>query len=208
MTGLFLGLGAVLLAAIGLYALWARKVRAEIAEGADVAWSRFARDEPAMLEGVDRARFEAIYARASFPRFPKYFLASAAAFVVALPAALALLTAAAWTLERLEITPQPAELAKYVPLGEGKTDAGKAQREQMALYLAKDYAGFYYFFGVLGAWLAVLAVSMRFYHARRPGDVRDELLRARDDALTRADRPAGGGGEPDKPPQDREGANE
>ncbi|MEM1397109.1 MAG: hypothetical protein AAGH38_06635, partial [Pseudomonadota bacterium] len=83
-------------------------------------------------------------------------------------------------LDTMGLIAEPAELAKYVPLGEGKTDAGREQREEMALYLAKDYGGFYYFFGIVGCWIALLLVSMRTYHKRRPEPVRDQLIRRRE----------------------------
>ncbi len=180
MISLIVTLATAAALAAALYALWARHVRKEIAEGAGVAYERFRRDEPHLLEGVDEATFARLYARANFPRFPKYLLVSFAAFIAALPAVFALLTAALWGLDRAGLTAEPAELARYVPMGEARTDEGRAQRQEMALYLARDYAGFYYFFGVIASWIAILAVTMREYHRRRPGDVREELIRARE----------------------------
>lgn len=177
MTTFFLVLAGIGSASLAVYALWAANVRREIAEGAQVAFERYQRDDPHLVAGLSSEAFHAIYARSTFPRFPKYFLASLAAFLVALPAVLALLTAVNWTLDRFDLVAEPVELAKYVPLGDGKTSADRAQREEMALYLAKDFAGFYYFFGVIGAWVATVAGSMKIYHLRRPADVRDELLR-------------------------------
>ncbi len=165
----------------GAYAYWARRVSAEIAIGATTAFARLQDEEPALLAGIGEAEFAALYHRVTFPRFPKYFLVSLALFVLALPAVFGVLSATLWGLEQIGAFAEPVELAKYVPLGEGKTVEGRAQREEMALYLAKDYAGFYYFFGVIGAWLCIVAVMMRRYHGRRAGDLRDELLIRRAD---------------------------
>ncbi|MEO1014652.1 MAG: hypothetical protein AAFX08_05630 [Pseudomonadota bacterium] len=182
MISLLVSLAAATAVAAGLYALWARRVRAEIAEGAGHAFERISREEPHLVAGVGRARFGEIYGRVMFPRFPKYFLISVAAFVAVLPVVLALLTGALYGLERAGLIAEPAELARFVPMGEARTAAGQEQREEMALYLARDYAGFYYFFGVIAGWIAVLAVTMREYHRRRPGDLREELIRAREGA--------------------------
>ena len=184
MTAFFVILALVLAVLAGGYTLWARHVRAEIAEGAGIAWERINRTEPDFLEGLTRADFDRAYLRAHFPRFPKYFLATLAAFVVALPIVLGGLSALLWGAEKVGVVAEPVEIAKYVPLGEGRTDVGRAQREEMALYLARDFGGFYYFFGLVAAWILMLAVTMRVYHMRRPGRLREELIRARDAAET------------------------
>ncbi|MBI1391547.1 MAG: hypothetical protein GC152_02290 [Alphaproteobacteria bacterium] len=184
MTHLLIGLFGLVVALAGAYALWARRIEAELKEGAAVAFERYVREEPTLIGAMGEDDFTTIYRRSNFPRFPKYFLASLVVFVAALPVVFGFLTGAVWLLDRFDLVAEPAELAKYVPLGDGKTSAGQAQREEMALYMARDFAGFFYFFGVIAAWVGIVSVSMKFYHARRPEDVRDELLRARDAAMT------------------------
>ncbi|MEO0397978.1 MAG: hypothetical protein AAF224_00990 [Pseudomonadota bacterium] len=170
-----------IIAALGLaYWRWSAGVKAEIAIGAETAWARFQETEPAFVDHLDQARFTVLYARAHFPRFPKYALVCIAGFAAALPAVFALLGGFLWLLDATGITAEPAELAKYIPIGEAQTTVGQEEREEVALYLAKDFAGFYYFFGVIGAWVALAAVAMRLYHGRRPGPLRDEIIRARD----------------------------
>jgi len=51
---------------------------------------------------------------------------------------------------------------------------------EAALYYIEDLAGFYYFFGVIIVWLIIVAIFMRRYHSRRPGYLRDEILRAKE----------------------------
>ncbi len=164
----------------GAYWLWAQRVEEDIRVGSDVAWERYERDEPEFIEGLTREKFNELYRTANFPRFPKYLLASIAAFVLALPFVFGVLSGAIWIGESIGVIPQPADLARYVPLGEGGTSAAQAEREERALYIARDFAGFYYYFGVVAAWLSIVAVFMRFYHKRRPGYLRDEIIRHRD----------------------------
>ena len=174
----------------GLYWFWARRVRAEIAEGAAAAFDRISVGEPEFLAGLPRERFAAAYGRAHFPRFPKYLLTSLAAFAVALPVVFAVLSFALWVGDQTGLVAEPAELAKYVPLGEGRSAEARANREEMALYLARDFAGFYYFFGVTLAWIAILAIVMRMYHKRRPGPLREELLREKERPPTGVEGPS------------------
>ena len=180
MIALWAGLAVAAALAVVLYRLWAKRVRTEIAEGARVVFQRYQEQEPQFIEGLSLEEFAAAYERARFPRFPRYLLIAAALFVLVLPAVFGLLSGAVWLGEQTGLIAQPAELAKYVPIGEAKTTIGQAEREEVALYLARDFAGFYYFFGVIFAWMAIVALVMRRYHQTRPGDVREEVIRAKD----------------------------
>lgn len=183
MTSFLIGAAAVVAILAALYWRWAQRVDAEIAEGADAEWARINAQEPSLVEGVSREKFGEVYRRVNFPRFPKYALAIIAAFVVSLPVTFAALGLSVWAGERLGIIPPPAELVRYVPIGDGAAEAASEKAIQCTaecrLALIESYAGFYYFFGVLAAWLIIVAVFMRRYHARRPGYLRDEILRAR-----------------------------
>ncbi len=169
---------------VGLLALaywrWSMRVNEEIREGALHAFKALQNSDPAIVAGYDAARFETVYRRVHFPRFPKYALACVAAFIMSFPLALGALSGAAVLAERIGLTAEPAELARYVPIDGWRTSATAAEREEMALVLAQNFSGFYYFFGVIGAWLAIVAIFMRRYHLRRPGYMRDELIRQRD----------------------------
>lgn len=177
----FFAVSAALLCALAfVYWRWSKRVNDEIREGAEHAFAALQQNDPAIVAGYDAARFAAIYRRVHFPRFPKYALACVAAFILSFPLALGALSGAAIIAERAGLTAAPAELARYVPIDGWRTSATAAEREEMALLLAQNFSGFYYFFGIIGAWLAIVAVFMRRYHLRRPGYLRDELIRQRD----------------------------
>lgn len=176
----FFGVVVVGLAVLaGLYWRWKKRVDAEIAEGADFEWDQLKQADPELIEGLDQSRFHAIYARVHFPRFPGYALACLATFFVSLPATLALLAGSYMLGEKIGVIAEPVELAKYVPISGQGTGPNAEFRKEMALELATNFSGFYYFFGVLAVWLVIVAFFMRRYHARRPGYLRDEILRAR-----------------------------
>ena len=189
MIEFFLGLGIAIALAGAAYYYWAKRVEAQIVEGAETAWARYEADEPEMIAGVSKEMFRDLYRKSAFPRFPKYFLISVIAFALTLPAVFAILSGLLWSADQLGLTTQPAELAKYVPLGETNDAAEREQRETVALYLARNFAGFYYFFGVIAAWMGIVALVMRNYHQTRPGSLRDQLLLARADTQTKKPEP-------------------
>lgn len=163
----------------GLYWLWARRIEAEIAEGAAIEWEKLQTHDKALIDGLDRPKFDEIYRRVHFPRAPRYALAAFSCFLLSLPAIFGLLAAGLLIADRFGVSPAPAELAnRYLIDGDGMRIITAAPPEA-ALYWIRDLGGFYYFFGVLAAWLAIVAFFTRRYHARRPGHLRDEILRAR-----------------------------
>lgn len=176
MTGTLLALaGAVALAAI-LYWRWARRTAAEIDESAGLEWARLREARPDLVAGVDETRFRAIFHRAHFPRFPKYALAILAAFVISMPATLGLLAGAAFALDTLGLSADANVLAKSVPISGSVAGVSKDDGETIAIYYVQDVLKFYYYFGLVFAWLAIVFVAMRRYHKRRPGYLQDELL--------------------------------
>ncbi|MBB5517990.1 hypothetical protein [Amphiplicatus metriothermophilus] len=179
MVGFFIGGVVILGACFGLYALWARRISAEIAEGGEVEWAQLQKNDPELVAGLTREQFDAIYRRVNFPRFPKYALACAAAFFLSLPIILALLSGGIWAGEALGLLPAPAEFANRYLVEDGRMRVITAATPEAAMYYARDLAGFYYFFGVLFAWIVIVTIFMRRYHARRPGYLREEILRAR-----------------------------
>lgn len=179
MIWFFGGAGLLLAAAFAAHWWWARRVRAEIAEGAAVEWERLSANDPEVLEGIDRARFEAIYARTHFPRFPAYALAAAASFVAALPLVFGVLAGAIYAAERTGVLPAPVSVADRYLIDGDRMRIVNAAPPEAAYYWVQDLGGFYYFFGVVFAWMAIVWFFVRRYHARRPGYLRDELLRAR-----------------------------
>jgi hypothetical protein len=179
MLWFYLGASISLAALGGLYWRWRKRVRAEIAEGAAVEWARYQQSDPALLAGLDEARFAALYGRVHFPRFPAYALACLAAFLLSLPLSFGVLAAGSYAAERLGLAPQSADIADRYLVEDGAMRVVRAAPPEAAAYWVEDIGGFYYLFGVLIAWLLIVAIVMRRYHARRPGTLRDEILRAR-----------------------------
>lgn len=177
----FFTIVAVLIAAAGaLYWRWRRRVDADIAEGAGVEWAHFQKHEPEFVEGLTEEEFYAVYDRVHRPRFPAYALATAATFFAALPVAFVALTLLLWGAEKIGAIPEPVEVADRLLIEDGKLVFFRETPPEAALYYVRDLAGFYYFFGVLGVWLGVVWFYMRRFHKRRPGYLRDEIIRARE----------------------------
>ncbi len=172
----FLGLGL----AGGLYWRWRKKVAEEVAEGAEIEWGLFQKNEPEFLEGISEAKFREIYARVHTPRFPAYALAAIATFFLSLPVTFAVLTLLLWVGQATGVVPQPVEMVQYVNLGEVRVTQAWECGAECQLYVAEAFAGFYYFFGVIVAWLVIVWFFMRRYHRRRPGYLRDEIIRAKE----------------------------
>lgn len=178
LTVLLIGVLAIALSG-GLYWLWRRRVDAEVAEGAAYEWALLSKNEPELVAGLDEARFRAIYAQVHTPRFPAYALGAVATFLATLPLTLAALSMIQWAAAKAGLTPEPYEIVRYVHLGQFTEPQTGQCNQECQLQIAESFSGFYYFFGVLIAWLAVVYVFTRRFHARRPGYLRDELIRAR-----------------------------
>ena len=171
---------AALLAAISvIYWRWRRNIDAEVAEGAAIEWAQYQKNEPEFLQGMSEARFREVYAKVHTPRFPGYVLAMVVTFFASLPVTFALLVFLMWIAQALGLIPDPVEFVQVVPLGEVTAAQPWQCNSQCMLEVAEAYSGFYYFFGVLLVWLVIVAFFMRRFHSRRPGYLRDELLRAR-----------------------------
>lgn len=181
MLGFFLVVLLLLALAGGLYWRWRRQVAEEIAEGAAIEWAHFQKNEPEFLKGMSEEKFREIYARVHAPRFPGYALATFATFLISLPATLALLSLALYAGEKMGLVPQPVEMVRYVNLDSVKETTQPWQcAADCQLYIAQAFGGFYYFFGVIAVWLVIVWFFMRRYHRRRPGYLRDEIIRSRE----------------------------
>ena len=184
--GLFYTVILAILIAIGvIYWRWQEKIKAEIAEGSAIDWAHFQKNEPQFLEGISEEQFREVYGRVHTPRFPGYALATIATFFVSLPVTFAALSALLIALHSFGAIPEPIDVVQQLSLeGDEFKILGKTideeSRYEMALYYVGDMAGFYYFFGVLTVWLIFVAFFMRRYHARRPGYLRDEIIRSRE----------------------------
>ncbi|MEL7488923.1 MAG: hypothetical protein AAGJ87_17130, partial [Pseudomonadota bacterium] len=161
------------------YWLWTRRVHAEINEGAAEAWERAKKSEPDIIDGYNEERFAAVYRRVHFPRFPGYAVAAIFTFALSLPATLAALSGAVWAGVQTGVIPKPAQIVRYIPLGETSADGAGFCSADCKLYVAEAFSGFYFFFAIVIVWIAVFAFFMRRYHARKPGYLRDELIRNR-----------------------------
>ena len=162
-----------------LYWRWREKIKAEIAEGSAIDWAFYQENEPEFLDSLSETQFREIYARVHTPRFPGYALAAITTFFASLPVTFGALTAILWLAQKMGLTPESTEIANRLFLDNGEVRFFKRTPPEAALYYVEDLAGFYYFFGVLIVWLLIVAFFMRRYHARRPGYLRDEVIRSR-----------------------------
>jgi hypothetical protein len=179
MIWFFLGLLAVVAIVGALYWRWSRRVEAEVAEGAEIEWARLQESDPDLLQGMDRAKFDVVYRRVHFPRFPAYALACLCAFAASLPLTFGILAAGSLIWERIGLSPNTPAIADRYLVEEGRMRIITAAPPEAAMYVVEDFARFYYFFGVVAVWLLIVAYFMRRYHGRRPGYLRDEIIRAR-----------------------------
>lgn len=171
---------AGLAVAFGLYWRWRRNIAAEVAEGAAYEWAHYQKTEPEFLNGISEETFREIYARVHTPRFPAYVLSAFATFFLSLPLVLGLLSGLLWAGQATGVVPQPVEMVRYVNLGEARVTEAWECGPECQLYIAEAFSGFYYFFGVIFAWLVIVWFFMRRYHQRRPGYLRDEIIRAKE----------------------------
>ncbi len=167
-------LGALLIAGL-IYWRWARGVRADIDEAGAQKWARLSAEDPALVAGLDEARFRAVYARVHFPRFPGYALGAAAAFVISSPLTFFLLGALAYGLGSLGMSPDAERLARAIPVEGAEQLLNRDDGETVAMLWISDMLLIGYYFGLLFVWMAIVAVAMRRYHARRPGYLEEEL---------------------------------
>lgn len=179
MAGFFLGLAAAGAIIGALYWRWRRGVDADIAQGAEVTYARYKENEPEFVEGLTEAEFRAVYDRVERPRFPDYALGALLTFAAALPLSFGLLSAGLRLMDRMGATPDTDRTAERLLIRDGKLIFFSDAPPEAASYYLRDLAGFYYFFGVLVIWLVIVAFFMRRYHMRRPGYLRDEIIRAK-----------------------------
>ncbi len=167
--------GAVALATLW-FIWWVRRTEADIDESAAYEWNRLKTADPDLIDGLDEEKFHAIFRRVHFPRFPKYALAIAAAFVAALPITFGLLAAAAWGLDSIGVSADARQIARSIPVEGSIAGVSRDDQETIALYYVQDVVKFYYYFGLIFVWLAIVFFAMRRFHLRRPGYLRDEIL--------------------------------
>lgn len=179
MAWFFLFALALLAALGGLFWYWRRQIEVEIAEGAAIEWAHLQKHEPEFLEGMSEEEFRAVYKHVHMPRFPGYALAAFGTFLVSLPVGFGVLTAILWVAGKIGLLPEPVEVADRLLMDDGQVRFFQDAPPEAALYYIEDLAGFYYFFGILVIWLIIVALFMRRYHAKRPGYLRDEIIRAR-----------------------------
>jgi len=172
------GLTLLAVASAALYWAWRRRVAAEVATGAEVDWELLQKTDPELLDGLAFEAFQRIYARANTPRGPAYLLAAGAAVVLGTAPILALLNGAVTLAERFGLTPNFPDLVGAVRLSDGVIEY-LGDPTEFSRYLNFSATGFYMFFGLIGGWVAIAAFFASRYHRRRPGSLREEILRAR-----------------------------
>lgn len=174
---------AVVLAVIGAafvgYRLWVKRVEEDITVGAAAAYAQMQANEPAFMEGLTPEKFRDIYRRVHFPRFPGYAVACMATFLVATPPILGVLSGLLYVADRLGFVAAPIDIAERYFIEGDRVRIFTAAPPEVAIYYAQDLSGFYYFFGLAIAWVIIVFLFMRRFHAGRPGYIRDEIIRAR-----------------------------
>ncbi len=175
--------GALGIAAL-FYWRWAERTRAEIDESAGLEWARRQENDQDSIGSLDEAKFRAAFARVHFPRLPKYALAAAAAFIIALPATFYILGAIAWIMGSLGVSPDAERLARAVPVEGAERLLNRDDGETVAMLWINDILLIGYYFGLLFVWIAIVAIAMRRYHARRPGFLEEELAIEREKGAT------------------------
>lgn len=125
----------------------------QAAEGARLEWARRVAEgeRPA---GVDEAKFARIFQRVHGPRAQVYILLALGGAIAVTPLAFSLL-GLGWRLV-------------WIATGKPESYADGTLIWQ-----------FFLFFGVIACWAGVAALFARRYHAKRPGDLDQELARAR-----------------------------
>ena len=166
------------LAATAFY-FWRKRVLVEIEEGAAYEWDVLKKQEPELLDGLDQQKFRAIYERVHMPRFPGYALAIFGTFCASLPISFLILVMGHYAMDALGLIPEAQEVAGQLLVKDGQLRFFKETPSEAGLYYVEDLGGFYYFFGLVAIWLVIVFFFMRRYHMRRPGYLRDEILRAR-----------------------------
>lgn len=179
MTGLILSLAGALALAGLAFIFWSRRMDTEINQAAAEEWDRLRKAEPELIDGLDEEVFQAVFRRVHYPRFPKYALAIAAAFIAALPLTFGALAAFAWMLDSLGMSADAQAMARSIPVEGSIAGVSRDEQETIALYYVQDVVRFYYYFGMLFAWLGIVYVAMRRFHSRRPGYLREEILAAK-----------------------------
>ncbi len=69
----------------------------------------------------------------------------------------------------------PEQLARAIPVEGAEQLLNRDDGETVAMLWISDMLLIGYYFGLLFVWMAIVAVAMRRYHARRPGYLEEEL---------------------------------
>lgn len=164
----------------GVYRYWKAGVEGEIVEGAAYEYERLSRQDPDLIKGLDEKSFVGFYRTVEMPRLPGYVLAIFVTFIIGTPLMLVALSAGDWAMNHFDMIPQPNDVVTRFLLEEdGTARLVKDVSPEALQYYVRDLGGFYYFFGMLGFWVAIVWLFMYRYHSRAPGLLREEILRGR-----------------------------
>ncbi len=162
------------------YRWWAARIDKELAEGAEVEYGRLKNSDPELVGDLTEARFAELYRKTEMPRAPGYVLAIIAVFLIGTPIMLGLLAGGDWAMNRFGIIPNPSEVVgRFMLNDDGEARLINDMPPEALQYYVRDLGGFYYFFGMLFFWGAIVWFFMSRFHQRRPGFLRDELIRER-----------------------------
>lgn len=176
-----------------VYRYWRKGVDAGNRAGAAIEWAYYSRHEQDFIQGIDREKFNAIYARVHTPRFPGYALACFAVFVIMLPVMFILQLSVLWFADMAGFMPEAGGAVHRLMMENGEVRFFSGVPPVAVLYYTADLAGFYYFFSILAMWVMTVAVFMYRFHTRAPGYMRDEIIREQEKRTTcKSGRPQGG----------------
>ena len=160
------------------YRRWRKRIDAELREGAATEYEQLRTADPDLIEGMSEDRFADVFAETHRPRFPAYLLLTISIFLLGTPLVLSLLNWSAYMIGRLG-APTAGQIATDLYINAGEASVLNNLTPEAVTYILEDWGGFYFFFGLLGFWIALVYVMMRRYHRRSPGSLREEVLRAR-----------------------------
>jgi uncharacterized protein YneF (UPF0154 family) len=161
----------------GPYWLWKRKTEAEIAEGAKYEYQRLVEAKAEIVRNISEQEFHALYHKTEIPRYPGYMIAASISFFLLIPLLLVFLAAGRWAMNKwLDNTVPEEYLNRYIFGKDGISPIARIEPEALH-FILNDWAGFYYFFGFLFAWVLVFWFFMKRYHEKTPALLREEIIR-------------------------------
>ena len=175
----FFQIAFVYIVVLGVFWIWHQHAEKQVREASDVEWDIYLKKEPDFVDHLNRESFYLVFRKTHFPRFLGYVIACIGTFLGALPIIFAGLYGGVYVGSKLGWIPNSSDIANRFLIEGDRMRLITDAPSNTALYLVENAGGFYYFFGVIFSWLLIVAFFTRHYHVRRPGYLRDEIIRSR-----------------------------